>query len=313
MSASDPTVTIAIPVLDEEKHLPACLDALRLQTYPAIVEVLVIDGGSRDATRMIAAGRGDVRLLDNPRRVQAAALNRALAEARGEVFVRVDARCIVAPDYVQRCVEALVRTRAAMVGGAQRPFATHWVHRGIAAAMRSRLGGGVAAYRQPDRSGWVDTVYLGAFPTALGRRAGGYDESLAVNEDAELAIRMRSLGGVWLDASIRSEYVPRASLLALARQFHAYGRYRAETVRRHPRSLAPRQLAAPFLVVGLLSPWRGPVAGLYLSTVAFGALVEALQDPAAATAMLGALPVIHLAWGTGFLRGVTRQFTARAR
>ena len=40
-----PTVTIAVPVLNEEDHLEACLDAISGQTYQRVVEVLVVDGG----------------------------------------------------------------------------------------------------------------------------------------------------------------------------------------------------------------------------------------------------------------------------
>ena len=98
-----PPVTVAIPVLNEALHIDACLDAVDAQTYGNVIEVLVVDGGSTDATREIVARRGgNVRLVHNPRRIQAAALNVALAEAQGEVFVRVDGHCTIAPDYVER-------------------------------------------------------------------------------------------------------------------------------------------------------------------------------------------------------------------
>ena len=99
-----PTVTVAIPVLDEEAHLGACLDAIEAQTYSGIVEVLVIDGGSSDRSVEIARQHQMVRVLDNPRRIQSAALNRALDEAAGEILVRVDGHCVIAADYVERCV-----------------------------------------------------------------------------------------------------------------------------------------------------------------------------------------------------------------
>lgn len=99
-----PTVTVALPVLDEERHLEAALASIAAQTYPDIVEVLVADGGSSDRTREIAASYPGlpVRVIDNPGRVQAAGLNVALREARGGVFVRVDGHCVLEPDYVER-------------------------------------------------------------------------------------------------------------------------------------------------------------------------------------------------------------------
>ena len=79
-----PTVTVALPVLDEERHLQAALASIAAQTYPFIMEVLVVDGGSSDQTREIARSYAGlpVRVLDNPKRIQAAALNVALWRRR---------------------------------------------------------------------------------------------------------------------------------------------------------------------------------------------------------------------------------------
>lgn len=302
-----PTVTVAIPVLNEEAHIDACLDAVAAQTYTGIVEVLVIDGGSSDATRAIVACRPGVRLLDNPRRIQAAALNIALDEAKGDVFVRVDGHCVIAPDYVERCVMALAGTGAAMVGGAMTPIAHGGLQRGIAAAMASKLGAGPARFHSGGDSGPVDTVYLGAYRTELARQVGGYAEDFGVNEDAEFAIRMGSRGPVWFDPAIRSTYVPRGSVRAVGRQFYRYGRSRAATVRKHPGSLAVRQLAAPILLLGLLTPWRRGVVLAYGSTVLAASVPVARRDRRAWPAFLAVVPVMHASWGAGFWVGISRR------
>lgn len=299
-----PTVTVAIPVLNEAGHIDVCLDAVEAQTYGRIVEVLVIDGGSTDGTQSLVAQRPGVRMLTNPRRIQAAALNIALAAAKGEVFVRVDGHCEIAPDYVERCVDALELTGAAMVGGAMTPVAAGAVQRGIAAAMASKLGAGPARFHSGGPSCQVDTVYLGAFATEQARNVGGYAEDVGVNEDAEFAIRMRQRGAIWFDDTIHSTYVPRSTLRAVGRQFYRYGRSRAATVRKHPRSIAARQLVAPLLIVGLLSPRRRLVAGTYITLVIVRSGCEVAKDPAAGPAMAAALPTMHLSWGLGFLSGL---------
>lgn len=302
--AWQPTVTVAVPVLNEEAHLARCLAAIRCQTYGSIVEVLVIDGGSTDRTLAIAAEHETVRVVGNPRRIQAAALNVALSLAIGEVFVRVDGHCVIAQDYVERCVEALRASGAAMVGGAMTPAADGLVEEGIAAAMASRLGAGPAKFHRPGpQAVWVDTVYLGAFRAAQALLAGGYAEDVGVNEDAEFAIRMGRYGGVWFDPSIRSVYTPRSTLSSVARQFYRYGRSRATTVRRHPRSLAVRQIVAPGLVLGLASPWRRTVLWGYLGVLAAWTATGLGRRPLLATAVL---PTMHLPWGVGFLVGLVR-------
>lgn len=296
-----PTVTVAIPVLDEEAHLGACLDAIEAQTYSGIVEVLVIDGGSSDRSVEIARQHQMVRVLDNPLRIQSAALNRALDEAAGEILVRVDGHCVIAADYVERCVAALDATGAAIVGGGMTPVANGAMQEAIAAAMGSRIGAGPARFHSSGDAGWVDTVYLGAYRVADAVAVGGYAADMSINEDAEFAIRLASRGGVWFDPTIRSTYTPRSSLAAVARQFYRYGRGRAVTVRRHPASLSPRQLAAPALVLGILSPWRRPVLGAYAAVVAGWSFAGRSDRPARAGLVL---PAMHVPWGVGFLTGL---------
>ena len=296
-----PTVTVAIPVLDEEAHLGACLDAIEAQTYSGIVEVLVIDGGSSDRSVEIARQHQMVRVLDNPRRIQSAALNRALDEAAGEILVRVDGHCVIAADYVERCVAALDATGAAIVGGGMTPVANGAMQEAIAAAMGSRIGAGPARFHSSGDAGWVDTVYLGAYRVADAVAVGGYAADMSINEDAEFAIRLAPRGGVWFDPTIRSTYIPRSSLAAVARQFYRYGRGRAVTVRRHPASLSPRQLAAPALVLGILSPWRRPVLGAYAAVVAGWSFAGRSDRPARAGLVL---PAMHVPWGVGFLTGL---------
>lgn len=300
-----PTVTIAIPVRNEARHLDACLDAIDAQTYGHVVEILVVDGDSTDATVALARGRGNVTVISNPGRIQSAALNLALEQATGDIFVRVDGHCVLAPDYVQRCVDALQTCDAGLVGGAMQPVATDWFGRGVVAAMTRPLGAGPARFHVGGQAGWVDTVYLGAGWTSRLREAGGYSTEVGVNEDTELAYRMDRRGGVWFDPAIRSVYVPRSSLRAVARQFLRYGLSRAATTKRHPGSLKPRQLAAPALVLALLfSPRRKIVLALYAALVAREGVAVGAGDVPAGAAVLAVLPAMHLGWGAGFLAGL---------
>ena len=295
------TATVAIPVLDEEAHIGSCLDAVDAQVGAAVVEVLVLDGGSSDRTPAMAASHPLVKVVPNPGRRQSAAMNLAIASARGDVLVRVDARTRIGPTYVRDCIEVLERTGAALVGGAQLARGDGWRQRGIAAALNSTACGGPAAFRRRGRSGVVDTVYLGAFRPSVARGVGGYDESTGVNEDAQFARRMSRAGSVWLDERISSTYEPRETFVGLARQYWSYGRGRATTVSRDLASLHPRQLAAPALVAGLVSPRRHLVAPAYAAfVVANAAGVARREDVTVASAYAVALPILHLTWGSAF-------------
>ena len=298
-----PTVSVIVPTYREEQHVRACLEAVARQTYARVVEVLVVDGRSDDRTRELALDAGAA-VLDNPARIQAAALNVGLAAAKGDVIVRVDGHCVIADDYVERCVDALERTGAAIVGGAMTPVAATPMQQAIAAAMSSPLGAGPARFHVGGDAGWVDTVYLGAYRRRDALAVGGYAVDVGVNEDAEFAHRMSARGGVWFDPSIRSTYVPRDTVRAVARQFWRYGRSRAATVRRHPRSLSPRQLAAPALVLGVASPWRRWVAVLYAAAVVVGADDARRRHGGIHRRVAAVLPAMHLSWGLGFLSGL---------
>ena len=307
-----PAVSIILPVLNEEAQLERCLHSVAEQSYAAIIEVVVADGGSTDGTPSVASTFPRVCVVDNPRRIRPAGLNTAIAAASGDIIVRVDARTALAPDYVERCVSALENSGAAIVGGQMRYEAHDARQRGIVAAMTSRLGAGPAAFRREGgEPRYVDTVYLGAFRASTIREIGGYDEWSGGNEDAELAWRAQRSGGVYLDPSIKSYYLGRDGLGPLARQFYRYGHNRARTIRKHPGSLSWRQLAVPALFVGLASPWRRPVLSAYVATVLGRGAVELTRDPPAVPTLLVAFPTMHAAWGLGFVRGIVKKVGPR--
>jgi glycosyltransferase involved in cell wall biosynthesis len=299
-----------------------------LQSYPSErVEVIIADGGSTDGTvqavEAFAARYPEfpLRLVDNPRRIIPAGLNAAIAESRGEIVVRLDAHSEPATDYLERCVAVLAETQAACVGGRWEivPGRDSWIGRSIAVAAGHPLGAGDARYRTGGPAGAVDTVPFGAFPRQWLNRVGGFDEQLLTNEDYEYNLRLRRAGGrVWFDPSIRSKYVARGSYSELARQYLRYGYWKGRMLRRYPSSIRLRQLLPPLFVIGsgllvLAASFFRPAAWLLAATwTAYAAVllaagaVAALRKGAAGH-LLGvpvALATMHLAWGSGALRGL---------
>src|SRR5438105_14013244 len=107
-----PFVSVIIPCRNEVAYLAACLDSILLSDYPRErLEIVVADGMSTDGTRELLA-RYPVRMVDNPARITPAALNRAIAESRGEIIVRIDAHSTTAADYISRAVGHLEATGA---------------------------------------------------------------------------------------------------------------------------------------------------------------------------------------------------------
>jgi glycosyltransferase involved in cell wall biosynthesis len=256
---ANPSVTVAIPVLNEEKHIASVINAFSQSGYPRIVEILVADGGSSDGTvsivRDIARKDRRVRLIPNPERIQSAGLNLMLNEAKGDIFLRADGHSEYAPDYVTKCVEALQTTSAINVGGAQRFIAKNRIQLGIALAVRSWLGSGGAKYRNPEYSGYGDTVFLGCFWRKCLLKVQGFATDLGPNEDAEVNIRScrifniaqitnqdaelnarldtRTPNAIFISRDIRVWYYPRSSWSSLLKQYFKYGRGRCLTAQRH--------------------------------------------------------------------------------
>ncbi len=310
-------LAVVVPTLNEEAHVGALLRQLLANAPASLRELFVADGGSTDRTREIveeiAREDGRVRLLDNPRRLQAAGCNLAAREAAPEVetLVRIDAHAGYPDDYVARLERVLSETGAASVVVRLRTVGESCFQEAVAAAGNSRLGTGGSAHRIGGEGRWIDHGHHAAFRRAAFLEVGGYDESFGANEDAELDIRLNAAGHrIWFCPELEVDYWPRSTPLALMRQYFRYGVGRARTSLKWRQKLKARQLAAPAIVLacaggallGLAAPifWVVP-AGYVAAALVYGlALGVASGRPCAAAS--GACAVImHLSWGAGFL------------
>lgn len=318
-------VTVVIPARNEERSIRACLASIQAQDWPNL-EILVVDGASTDATaeivRAIAAEDPRVRLLSNPQRVIPVSLNLALAQASARWLVRVDAHAAVPPEYVRRAVGHLQTERYGGVGGRKDGVGVTPAGRAIARAMGSRFGVGGSTYHWGEDVQSVEHVPFGAYPVALLRELGGWDEALAVNQDFELDFRIRQGGHVLLfDPALRIDWECRQSVRDLWRQYRRYGSGKVIVARKHPSSLRPRHLAAPLLVGNLtaaavVAPWR-PRTALALVAPYAAAVVVATRttarevDPEARPYVAPAFVAMHLAWGLGFWQRVASLVLGR--
>jgi rSAM/selenodomain-associated transferase 2 len=107
MSETLPFVSVVVPVLDEAQGLAASLAGLQA-LRGAGAEVIVVDGGSRDATREIAAPLAD-RLIDAPRG-RASQMNAGARAARGAVIVFLHADTAVPPGAIEGLAARLERS-----------------------------------------------------------------------------------------------------------------------------------------------------------------------------------------------------------
>jgi succinoglycan biosynthesis protein ExoA len=310
--------TVAIPARDEEPFIGACLRSVLSQTYRDL-QVVVVDGGSRDGTQDVVRGIAStdprVELLERRNATIPRALNEALAVSRGRWFVRVDAHSTVPPDYVELAVERLQTGRWGGVGGRKDGVGVTPMGRAIAMAMASRVGVGGSAYHYAQTPGPTDHVPFGAYPTELIRELGGWDERLVANEDFEFDQRVRRAGHeLFLDPRMHVAWHCRQTIPDLYRQYHRYGKAKPAVAVLHPGSIRLRHVGAALLpgywtVVGLVALVRPRLAVAMLApyAVALGSagLRAALRarDPAAALRVPVAVVAMHGGWGIGFWEG----------
>ena len=319
-----PLVSVVLPIRNEESFIARCLASVLAQSYPADrMEIIVADGMSTDGTREIVnAFRHlgiSLRMVDNPKQIVPTGLNAAIACARGDIIVRVDGHCEIAPDYVAGCVRHL-RTGVEAVGGPLDTIGHGTMARAIALAMSSQFGVGNAAFRTTtDRTEDVDTVAFPSYWRSVVDRLGPFDEELVRNQDDEYNYRLRKHGGrILLAADVRASYFSRSSLKSLARQYFQYGYWKVRVLQKHPRQMRSRQFIPPLFVAALIV---GSMAALFSVWAAIGLAVMVTAYVAACASasvtrcqrdvrMLALLPVIfatlHVAYGSGFLTGLVR-------
>ncbi len=174
------TVSIIIPTYNEAAAITALLGYLGPATAGApALEILVVDGGSTDATGFLARQAGAI-VLASPRKGRAAQLNYGAQQARGEVLYFLHADSYPPPGFLAEVQRAVGQGYEA--GCYRLAFDhPHWFLRFSAWCTRLPW----TAVRFGDQSLFVRR--------ALFERIGGYREDLLLMEDQEIVGRLRTL------------------------------------------------------------------------------------------------------------------------
>jgi succinoglycan biosynthesis protein ExoA len=326
-----------MPARNEERFIGRTLDALLGQDYPTDRwEVLVVDGQSTDATpdivRGLQAGHPHLHIIDNERRWSSAGRNVAVARARGDILVVVDAHCdIPSRDYLRRLIRAFERSGADCVGRPQ-PLdvanASPW-QRAIAVARSSWLGHHPSSFIYSSGEGFVRPQSVAvAYRRSVFDAVGLFDESFDACEDVEFNHRVDRAGlRCFFTPQVAVRYHPRASLLGLYRQMVRYGRGRVRLLRKHPDTFSLAAFVPALFLLGLaagpvLAWWSAPLACLYAAALAaYAVLVGSVSLWLAArqrdVGLLPCLPAVfstlHVGAGSGICWELAAGWLPRAK
>ncbi len=210
------TVSVVIPAYQAAGHLARCLHALALSSV-APLETFVVDDGSTDGTRAVAAAyQVQVLVVGSGPRGPAVARNLGAARALGDVVLFLDADVAVHPDTVgrlARCLETHADVAAVFGSYDDRPSATSTVSQ-----YRNLLHHFV--HQHGAREATTFWAGCGAIRRSTFTAAGGFDERFARPsiEDIELGGRLRDLGyRVWLCPDIQATHLKGWTLTSMIR------------------------------------------------------------------------------------------------
>jgi len=186
MSRARATISVIIPAYNGESFLAEAVASVRAQSL-APDEIIIVDDGSEDGTEVVIKSLGpDIRSIRQDNGGPAAARNRGLEMASGDLIAFIDADDL--------WLDGKLKSQARRL----RDDAT--IHLVLGATQRVRqsvnpLADGQGHNLTPTGPVWM-LLHLGAglFRRAVFDTVGGFDEDLRQGEDVDWFMRARELG-----------------------------------------------------------------------------------------------------------------------
>ncbi|MFG0296750.1 MAG: glycosyltransferase [Maioricimonas sp. JB045] len=255
-SGSGADVTLVIPGRNAAATVRACLDSVvPLLESGQLTEIIFVNDGSTDGTEAIVA-EYPVRQIQGAGEGPGAARNRGWRAARTSLIWFIDSDCVAEPNAL-----TLLRPKLddPTVGGAGGSYGNMFPDSLLACLIHEEI---IERHRRMP----ADVNFLATFNVLYRRdvleQVGGFDESLKLAQDAELAYRIRKADHrlrFVLDSRVRHHHPTR-----LRRYLRTQGRqgfYRVQLYARHPEKVSGDSYA------GLLDYVQPPLALLLLASL----------------------------------------------
>jgi glycosyltransferase involved in cell wall biosynthesis len=189
-------VSVVIPALNEELLLSRCLHGLSTQSWQRPFEVIVVDNGSTDQTRRVAAMWSDrlhLRIVTQPLRGRGSARRAGFEAAETSIILSTDADSVVPTDWISRLTEELVThpTIVAVTSYCYIDDGSWLTNRTVRVGMRASL----RLYHLFRRHHLLTGSTFGVRRSAY-LAAGGFDPSVDLLEDVDLGIRLSNIGEI---------------------------------------------------------------------------------------------------------------------
>jgi cellulose synthase/poly-beta-1,6-N-acetylglucosamine synthase-like glycosyltransferase/spore germination protein YaaH/peptidoglycan/xylan/chitin deacetylase (PgdA/CDA1 family) len=218
-----PEVSVFIPAYNEELSIVETVQSVLDSDYPHL-EVIVVDDGSHDRTGELLEGHfaadARVHILHQSNQGKPAALNRALAQATGEILVTIDADTYVEPDAISKLVRNFIDPTVGAVAGNTKVGNRHlWLTRWQALEYISSQNMEKRAFDLLDCITVVPGA-IGAWRATAMRECGGFSrDTVAEDTDLTFAIRRRHWHIRYDDEAIAHTNAPETAAELIRQRF----------------------------------------------------------------------------------------------
>jgi cellulose synthase/poly-beta-1,6-N-acetylglucosamine synthase-like glycosyltransferase len=252
-----PSVSIIIPVKNEQEMIDSCLKSLLNLDYQEY-EIILVDNGSTDGTLEIAEktalSDARVRILSSGG-YTGAARNVGILAAKGDIMAFIDGDCIAPSDWLKQLVNSLSEEpiTTAGVGGPNIPMDKIeglWTVT-INSMLQTFLGSAGSIQVRLTKKDYVRSLSSAnsAFRAETVRKVGGFDPRLFLCEDSDFSARLLKSGFRLRFARKALVYHARDyhRLSNFGRQMFRYGQGRGDAILIKPKT------NLSFTALGLLS------------------------------------------------------------
>jgi len=189
---ANPFISVVIPTYNRLGFLKETLKCLEQQTYPSNqYEIIVVDDGSGDGTEVYlrrAAAQGRLRYIRQENRGPAAARNKGVQVAHGEIVAFTDDDCLPDTNWLKHLVESYKSynnsSPVAVGGHIENVSEGHWLYPFYAVQCNRHQA------NQSEKPRYLDTANA-SFDRHTFLKLGGFDESFPFpsGEDVDLGFR----------------------------------------------------------------------------------------------------------------------------
>lgn len=320
------TVSLCIVAYNEERFLPDLFQDIMNQTYDhKLTEIVLVDSVSSDGTKDIMVNFAEnsnsfmgVKVLDNPKRIQAAGWNIAVKNSVGDVIIRIDAHAHIPADFVEKNMK--LQQGGEYITGGKRPCLvadeTPW-NITLLEVENSLFGSSIGKGRSASKSCYVKSMFHAAYRREVFEKVGGFNENLLRTEDNEMHYRMRKAGyKLYCDEDIISYQYARGNLRKMIKQKFSNGFWIGRTAWICPKCLSFYHFIPLFFVLGIIlttlliffSLWQFSAVmwGLYLGFTLICVANTVIRKKTTRWTFL--MPVLflvlHVSYGIGTLIGL---------